>query len=567
MSGESKNREPGGGKASSLQQSQREHILTALVLLLGPDTDYARRLRAAQRLARAGAGALPLLLQALHSHPEIVTPLWPWWPPQYEQIGRLLIQLSQEARLSLADLLQMPYLTQPPGPVLWTSVIEAMGQLPHAEYEPQLRASLEAPWWTVRYAAAMAIANRAAYISLSPATREALYRCQHNDPETHVRLVAACALLRCADNSGLEVLAATLESSTTADIRRAALFILATELPVPLEPARKDHLTDLLLRCLQDEDQQVALYAARALRHTASSHALPELARLLSNERTQTRLAALLALEELASRKTLRFALQQQQLPKYIVPLLSETEVEVRRQASYTLASIGGEYAAAMLGLSILHNLHPAHLEAIEALRLLPDIQRPSILVRVMRWLQHALVQPLDQVQVRALDSLSSLIWQAHARHQRAQLRIIFQELQQGNCLWQLLASANASIRRRTVELLALLDPQLTVHRSALLEMLHHDSESSVRCCLTHTLGQVAALWAVPDLLLTLLDPDEQVAESALAALSALPLSESALLHSAVQEIAAYQLPLDRLTTRRLAHAARSWLKQHSTPG
>ncbi|HVU68730.1 MAG TPA: HEAT repeat domain-containing protein, partial [Ktedonobacteraceae bacterium] len=499
MSGESSNREPGG--AFSLQQAQREHILAAIVLLLGPDTDYAKRLRAAQRLARAGAGVLPLLLQALHTHPEIVTPLWPWWPPQYEQIGRLLIQLSQSARLSLADLLHAPYLPQPPGPVLWTSVIEAMGQLPHAEYEPQLRESLEAPWWTVRYAAAMAIANRAVYISLHPATREALYHCQHNDPAIYVRLVAACALLRCADSSGLEVLSATLETPATATVRRAALFILATELPVPMEPARKNHLAELLLHCLEDEDQQIALYAARALRHTSSRHTLPELARLLGAERTHTRLAALLALEEMASRKTLRYALQQQQFPKRIAPLLSAPEAEIRRQASYTLATIGGEYAAAMLGLSIMNNLHPAHLEAIEALRLLPDIQRPPILTRVMRWLQHALTQPIDQIQVRALDSLSSLIWQAHARHQHAQLKLIFQELQQGGCLFQLLASANAGVRRRIVELLALLDPQLTAQRTTLVEILHHDLDSSVRGCLAHTLGQTAALWAVPDLI------------------------------------------------------------------
>lgn len=564
MSGESRNREPGG--AFSLQQAQREHILAAIVLLLGPDTDYAKRLRAAQRLARVGADVLPLLLQALHTHPEIVTPFWPWWPPQYEQIGRLLIQLSQSARLSLADLLHAPYLPQPPGPVLWTSVIEAMGQLPHAEYEPQLRESLEAPWWTVRYAAAMAIANRAVYISLHPATREALYYCQHNDPAIHVRLVAACALLRCADSSGLEVLSATLETPATTTVRRAALFILATELPVPMEPARKNHLTELLLHCLEDEDQQIALYAARALRHTSSSHTLPELARLLGAERAQTRLAALLALEEMASRKTLRYALQQQQFPKRIAPLLSEPEAEIRRQASYTLATIGGEYAAAMLGLSIMNNLHPAHLEAIEALRLLPDIQRPPILTRVMRWLQHALTQPIDQIQVRALDALSSLIWQAHARHQHAQLKLIFQKLQQGGCLFQLLASPNAGVRRRIVELLALLDPQLTAQRTTLVEILHHDLDSSVRGCLAHTLGQTVALWAVPDLILALLDSDEQVAESALAALSALPLPENALVRSAIQEIAAYNLPLEQLTTRRhLAHAARVWLKQRRT--
>src|SRR5690348_6536601 len=99
MSGDNTNREP--GTASSLQKLQQEQILAAIILLLGPDTDYAKRLRASQRLARAGTDVLPLLLHALHNHPEIVTPVWPWWPPQYEQLGRLLIHLSQSARLSL----------------------------------------------------------------------------------------------------------------------------------------------------------------------------------------------------------------------------------------------------------------------------------------------------------------------------------------------------------------------------------------------------------------------------------------------------------------------------------
>src|SRR5437879_1476132 len=114
MSGDSTNREPGG---ADLHQTQLEQILAAIVLLLGPDTDYYKRVRAAQRLARFGADVLPLLLQTLHTHPEIVTPAWPWWPPQYEQVGRLLIQLSQDARLSLTDLLHFAHLPQPPGPV------------------------------------------------------------------------------------------------------------------------------------------------------------------------------------------------------------------------------------------------------------------------------------------------------------------------------------------------------------------------------------------------------------------------------------------------------------------
>ena len=563
MSGDSANRELGRASSSLKQPQPREQILAAIILLLGPDTDYYKRQHASQYLANAGVDVLPLLLQTLHTHPEIVTPAWPWWPPQYEQIGRLLIQLSQSARLSLADLLHASCLTQPPGPVLWTSVIEAIGQLPHREYESLLRESLQVPWWTVRYAAATAIANRAVRISLCPDTRKALYQCQHNDPEMPVRLVASCALLRCGDNSGLEALALLLETPATLEVRKAALFILATELPMPLELMQKEHLAELLLLALQDDDQQIALHAARALRSIAKASILPALDRLLDDARPHTRLAVLTTLEELASRKTMRYAIQQQQLPRHIAALLRLPEREIRRQACYTLATLGGEYATATLGTIILSDLHPAHLEAIEALKLLPDIQRAPILARAMRWLQHALDQPIEIVQIRALDSLSYIIWQAHAYHRHAILNTIFQELQQSGGLFQLLANTSAGVRQRSIELLSLLDAQLASQRTTLLEMLQHDIDSGVRACIAYTLGQTAALWAIPDLLMALLDCDEHVAESALHALTIIPLSDNALILSAIQEVAAYHLPLWKLQERRhLAHIARTWLKQ-----
>ncbi|HEY3992434.1 MAG TPA: hypothetical protein VGM01_06085 [Ktedonobacteraceae bacterium] len=563
MPGESTNREPGGA-SSSLQQPQQEQILAAIVLLLGPDTDYQKRLCASRRLATAGAAVLPVLLKTLHTHPEIVTPAWPWWPPQYEQIGRLLIQLSQNARLSLEDLLHAAYLTPPPGPVLWTSIIEAMGQLPHMEYEPLLREGLEAPWWTVRYAAATAIANRAVHISLCPETREALYQHQYNDPEVPVRLVASCALLRCADKSGLEALITLLETSVTPEVRKAALFILATELPVSIDPSQKQRLSELFLNALQDDDQQIALYAARALRSVADSSTLLKLDFLLADSSTHTRLATLMALEELASRKTMRSTIQQQQIPKHIANLLHLSDGEVRLQACYTLATLGGEYATATLGTIILNDLHPAHLEAIEALRLLPDIQHTPVLVRVMRWIQHALAQPDEIAQMRALDSLSYIVWQAHSHNRHTILNTVFQELQQSGSLFQLLTSSSAWIRQRTIELLGLLDTQFSTQRALLLEMLHHDIDSNVRSCIASVLGQTVALWAIPDLLLALLDYDEQVAEASLNALAALFLPDNVLIHYAIQEVAAYHLPFSKLQERRhLIHAARTWLKQH----
>jgi len=60
---------------------------------------------------------------------------------------------------------------------------------------------------------------------------------------------------------------------------------------------------------------------------------------------------------------------------------------------------------------------------------------------------QHALAQPGEIAQIRALDSLSYIIWQAHAHNRHAILNTILQELQQGGSLFQLLASASAWMR------------------------------------------------------------------------------------------------------------------------
>ncbi|MEO7019222.1 MAG: hypothetical protein ABI234_03625 [Ktedonobacteraceae bacterium] len=565
MSGESVNRESGRGASSLQQPQQQEQLLAAMALLLGPETDYAKRMRASQRLAKAGPDILPLLLSTLQVAPEIATPPWPWWPPQYEQVSRLLVQLSQCAHLSLEELLHVPSLAQPPGPVLWTSVVEAAGLLPHAEHEPLLREALQAPWWTVRYAAAMAIANRATHFALGPDTREALYQLQHCDSELPVRLVASCALLRCGESSGLELLIQILQAAVPLEVRKATLFILATELPTSLAPEQKQHLNVLLLQALQDTNHQSALHAARALRSLATSSTLPELERLLTDTRMHTRLAALAALEELASRKTMRYAIQQQHISKRITSLLHAPELEIRRQACYTLAALGGEYATATIGTILLDVLHPAHLEAIEALRLLPEVLRPPVLTRVMRWLLHALAQPPEMVQVCALDSLSYLLWQARLQHRRTALHIITQALVESGSIFQLLASASSWVRQRTVELLSLLNAQIDEQRPTLLEMLHHDIDSGVRACIAYTLGQASAVWAIPDLLLALLDCDEHVAETALNALGTLPLRDDALITSALKELAAYQLPIGSLQERRpLAHAARVWLKKRN---
>jgi len=568
MSGESANWNSQGKESEQTSTSiqplqQREQIFAAIALLLGPNTDYQKRQRAAQRLAKAGPEILPLLLHTLHICPEIAPPGWPWWPPQYEQTSRLLVQLSQEMQVPLPELLSHPALTQPPGPVLWTSVVEAAGLLPHVEYEQLLRDALEAPWWTVRYAATMAISRRAMHTELHPETRQQLYLRQDTDPEVPVRLIASCALLRCGDSHGLTALMDLLEPANSTETRRGTLFILATELPVPLKAEQKHALSRLLLQALQDEDQQIAHHAARALRTIATPALLADLSQLLEYSSPQTRIAILVAIEELASQQTMRYAIQQHLLTRHIAALLNIPEPDIRQQSCYTLATLGGEYATAVLGTIILDDLHPAHLEAIEALRLLPDVQYPTVLTRVMRWLLYALAQTSEMVQICALDSLSYVIWQAHLRQRRVILHIITQELLQSGTLFQLLASSSAWVRQRTIELLNMLEGQLYNQRITLLEMLHHDIASSVRSCIASILGQNAALWAIPDLLLALLDSDESVAETVLHTLDILPLLDDGLVIYAVQELASYKIPLWTLQERsHIVHAARIWLKR-----
>src|SRR5436190_14100305 len=155
----------------------QEKILAALALLLGPETDYHIRVRATRRLARQGPPLLPLLLATLNNYPEITSPPWPWWPPQYAHCSRLLVHLCQEAQIQLEDLLQHPVVSQPVGPVLWTSIIEGAELLPDARYEALLDKGLAAPWNTTRYAAAMALANLGGKRPLLETTLEALRAC------------------------------------------------------------------------------------------------------------------------------------------------------------------------------------------------------------------------------------------------------------------------------------------------------------------------------------------------------------------------------------------------------
>lgn len=565
MSNADANQGPGQASSPLPCPRQREKVLAAIALLLGSETGYRKRLQASQFLAGSGPDILPLLLRILHHSPQITTPSWPWWPPQYEQVGRLLLQLSQAAHIPLADLLHMPYLTQPPGPVLWTGVMEAVRLLPHTQCEPLLLAGLEAPWWTVRYAAATAVANRAGHVSPGPQVRQALCRREQSDPIMPVRLAACRALVRCADQSGVDTLLLLLEQSAPPELRKAATFLLATEPVTPSGALSRQRLQGALLQALQDNDPQLTQHAACALHRVADAGTLPALEPLLEHPALHVRLATLTALEELAGHRTMRNAMQHRLLPQRIASFLHTREPEIRRQSCYTLARLGGEYATAVLGTLVLDERHPAHLEAIEALRLLPEIFCPSVLARVTRWLLHALDQPIEMIQVCALDSLVHIAWQARVRQRSGVLRTAGEEISQSRCLWQLLTSASARVRQRTGELLLQLDPYLDVPHALLLNLLRDDSESRVRACTARALGQAGALWAIPDLLLATQESNEQVAEAALDALGAMPLPDNTLLICAFKELAAYQLPLGNLRVgRRQVHLARAWLKKHA---
>jgi HEAT repeat protein len=558
------NQEPGKAVSSPRCPRQSEQVLAAIVLLLGAETSYRKRLQASQFLAASGPDILPLLLRMLHHYPEITKPSWPWWPPQYEQVGRLLLQLSQAARIPLADLLHAPYLTRPPGPVLWTGVMEATRLLPRAEDEPLLLAGLDAPWWTVRYGAATAVANRAGQLAPAPQVRQALSHSQHSDPATPVRLAACRALVRCADDRGLEMLIQLLEQTVPPEERKAAAFLLATEQVTPGAQIR-ERLLSSLLQALQDSDPQITLYAACALRTVADAHTLPALASLLEHPCPHVRQATLTALEELAGQPTLRRAMQHRLLPQRIASLLHTREPELRHQSCCALAALGGEYATAVLGTTVLDDLHPAHLEAIEALRLLPEIHCPSVTARVTRWLLHALDQPLELARVCALDSLAYIAWQARTHQRGGVARAMGAELSQCGCLQRLLACASARVRLRTLELLLLLDPHLELPRAPLLDLLRHDSDSAVRACSARLLGQVGAPWAIPDLLKATQQSEDHVAEAALDALGAMPLLDDTLLTCAFKELAAYRLPIGSLQEgRRQIRLARTWLKKRA---
>ncbi|MHB8597128.1 MAG: hypothetical protein ACYDER_09980 [Ktedonobacteraceae bacterium] len=553
----------------------RESTLAALVLLLGPETDEVTRKRATHRLAKLGMTSLPLILTTLNQYPEITTPSWPHWPPQYEQCYHLLVQLCQQTHHSLETLLQHPMLTHPIGPVLWISAIEATHLLPSPDHEALIREGLTTPWATVRYAAAMALVNLAGIVRLHATTIQALYTCTGETETIPVRLTSAFALMRGNDGMGFLALMRLIESNIPEEARKACIFLLATDPPRYLTSQQQERLTQLLLATLQDKNGEIALHAAHALSTIAQPSILPSLYTLLKLPRPQSQIAALTTLEELASRPTMRRSILQSTLPSQINVLLHAEIAEVRRQASYTLAACGGVYATTVLGTTLLDKEHPGHKEATEAIRLLHNALHAPTRTRVTDWLLEALYhaqefahdddKEQEELQITALDSLAFLAWQARTRSRRQALMEISLEVFRNDLPLWLLSSQSAWVRQRTIELLGLLIHHPQPVQRQLLHILSMDEDSSVRACCAYTLGQMAARFAIPDLLFSLLDLDTSVAETALHTLCRIATAEDAIVVAAIQELALYGCTTKQ-KKERLASIAQKQLKQWGCP-
>lgn len=546
-----------------LPRATQESVRTALILLLGPETEYVTRVRATRRLVRQGPDILPLVLATLNTHPEIASPPWPWWPPQYEHAARLLLQLSHKAGLSLDALLQHPAVTQPVGPVLWTSTMEATGLLAHFDYEELLRAGLESSWVSVRYAAAMSLAMRASKTSLHTASLEALRRHQNEHEEFPVRLAASYALLCAGESVGIDALIPLLSTLAPEEARKAAAFVLATELPLQLSPAQHERLTQSLLNALHDSNAEVAIHAAHALSSIALPSLLPSLSEMLDLHEPEIQIVALTTLEEMAHRAPLRRYMQHHALPARIMPLLKAESAEVRRQACYTLAACGGEYATAVLGTVILSTDHPAHLQAIEGLRLLYGVLRAPTRTNVVRWLLQVLRQARQEEElVTALDSLVYLLWQCQNKGQRRVSLTMSQEIAYDETLLRQFYSSSAWVRQRAIELAGMLlhQPAL-LYNKRIVHLLHSDEDSGVRACIAYVFGKIRLQQAIPELIEALLDPDEHVAETALNSLGQLMPPAHPLYLYILQELSLLDDAADP-AAQHLGQAARALLKK-----
>lgn len=548
---------------------QQESIQAALALLLGPKTEYRTRLRATRRLAKQGSTILPLVLSTFSNYPEITRPAWPWWPPQYEHTSRLLLHLSQHEKISLGELLHHPILGDAPGPVLWTSIMEAASLVPQEDNEELLCQGLHTAWASVRYAAAMALATRARAHSLYPSTCTMLHHHQGEHETYPVRLTASYALLNNKDPAGLEVLMCLLLADVPDEIRKAATFILATECPLQLTPDQQERLSAHLIQLLGDSDVEIAQHAAHALSKIATSQTILTLYPLLETADEHIQIIILTILEEIAQHdKTLRHQMRQHSLTMRLLPMLKSIHPDLRRQACYTLAACGGEYVAAVFGTIVMNKEHPGQGEVIECLRCFHGALRAPLRGHIVRWLLRVLATPEENLQVTALDSLAQLLWQARNSGRQAAWQEISQEVLQNDTFKALLNAASPLLRQRTLELCAALGKFLHTtpeFHPYFQSLLLDDSDSGVRACAAYVCGKAGARWAIPNLLQALLDTDEHVASTALHALAETTTTEDTVVVYALTELT--RLQEDSIPAiHNLAHEARAILKKwHKT--
>jgi HEAT repeat protein len=497
-----------------------------------------------------------MILVILSSYPEITTPAWPWWPPQYEHCTRLLEHMSKKFSLSLEGLLRHPHLKQAPGPVLWIGILEAKGA-----QEGLLRQGLELPWATVRYAAAMALATSGR--SLCEETLEVLRRHQQESEEDAIRLSVSYALLANGERIGLEPLLQLINPQAPGEVRKAALFVLSTDLPDGLSAAERTRVSMCLLPALGDRNREIAFHAAHTLSRIAQPALISELSNLLEEPDPQFQIIILSTLEEMAQRADVRRKMRSTSLPARLLSFLQSEISELRRQASCTLAVCGGEFAIAALGTLVLQNDHPAHIEALESVRLLHGALQTKTRLVVVHWLLCALHDEQEEVQITALDSLAFLLWQAHIQHRKQAWNEICEEIIRDGNLFNLLRDKSAWVRQRTIELLSLFDEHIVgTHgiQEQILALLQ-DPDNGVRACTAFVCGQIHARWAIAGLLLTLNDSDEFVAETALNTLAQIMAPDDSIIHYVIKELAGFNNP--RLqASGHLNQAALNLLKQ-----
>ncbi len=523
--------------------ASEERTRAALMLLLGTETEHTTRMQAMQRLVRQGPTVLPLFLSLLHTMPEITTPSWPQWPPQYEYCSRLLYRLCRKSGLSLNDIMSHAIVQLHPGPVLWVTILEASKYKPTMGDEHLLCAGLEVEWVTVRYAAAIALATFATKTPLAPETLHLLQKHQHTQEVYEVRLAASYTLLHSGEDAGLCGLLQLLESSTPSEIQRASAFVLATKLEMPLSPRQKEVLQHHLLAVLINTPTEIALFAARALRHAASPNLIDTLQTMLYSEDEQNQIHILTALEAIALRAPLRTYLRHTMLPAYLLTVLHSQQQALRHQAAYTLGAIGGEYIMAAFGTILLDPTHPGHLQVIESLSIFHKALHRTQRTTIVRWLICCARHAQEETQLAALEALTHLLWRARTHGPKRVWYDLSQEILQAMHFASLLHATSIPTRLYTIELIGMLDSSqelLIPLYQELLILLQTDRSSDIRANIALLYGQCMFSEAIPHLIPAVLDQDEQVAGAALVALERMATYQRELIAYVIGELCWY---------------------------